>query len=92
MGLFDDPYVDPDEAERVVGCEANRALALQAARETITLLKNDGDLLPLDAGPAQDASPSSARTRIAACSAATAARPSTTSRCSRAFARASAIA
>jgi beta-glucosidase len=48
MGLFDDPYVDPAEAERVVGCEPNRQLALQAARETITLLKNEGELLPLD--------------------------------------------
>jgi len=48
MGLFDDPYVDPDEAERIVGCDAHRDLALQAARETITLLKNEGDLLPLD--------------------------------------------
>ena len=28
MGLFDDPYVDPDEAERVVGCDAHRELAL----------------------------------------------------------------
>lgn len=49
MGLFDDPYVDPDEAERVVGCEANRELALQGARETAVLLKNEGALLPLDA-------------------------------------------
>jgi beta-glucosidase len=48
MGLFDDPYVDPDEAERVVGSEANRELALEAAREVITLLKNDDQLLPLD--------------------------------------------
>ena len=47
LGLFDDPYVDPEAAERVVGCQANRRLALRAAREAITLLKNDRDLLPL---------------------------------------------
>ena len=73
LGLFDDPYVDPNEAERVVGCEANRAVALQAARETITLLKNDGGLVAAE--PEQDSNPlpSSGRTRIASCSAATAA-------------------
>jgi beta-glucosidase len=48
LGLFDDPYVDPAEAERLVGCEEHRPLALQAAREAITLLKNEGGLLPLD--------------------------------------------
>jgi beta-glucosidase len=48
VGLFDDPYVDPGEAERVVGCERNRRLALEAARETITLLMNSNHLLPLD--------------------------------------------
>jgi beta-glucosidase len=50
MGLFEDPYVDPDEAERVVGSETNRKLALQAARETITLLKNENNLVPLNPG------------------------------------------
>jgi beta-glucosidase len=48
MGLFDDPYVDAAEAERVVGCDAHSELAMQAARETITLLKNDGGVLPLN--------------------------------------------
>jgi beta-glucosidase len=48
MGLFDNPYVDPAEAEAVVGCEEHRALARQAAREVITLLKNDGEVLPLN--------------------------------------------
>ena len=50
LGLFDDPFVDPDRAERVVGSARNRELALDAARETITLLKNDGNVLPLDLG------------------------------------------
>jgi beta-glucosidase len=48
MGLFDDPFADPDEADRVVGCDAHRELALQAARETITLLKNENNLAPLN--------------------------------------------
>ncbi|HVH58690.1 MAG TPA: glycoside hydrolase family 3 N-terminal domain-containing protein [Candidatus Sulfotelmatobacter sp.] len=48
MGLFEDPYVDPQEAERVVGSHAHRALALSAAREAITLLRNENNLAPLD--------------------------------------------
>ena len=48
MGLFDDPYVSPDEAERVVGSDVNRELALRAAREAITLLRNEGSVVPLD--------------------------------------------
>ena len=50
MGLFEDPYVDPHAAERIVGSQNNRKLALQAARETITLLKNDGGLAPINPG------------------------------------------
>ncbi len=48
MGLFDDPYVDPDTAARVAAREEHRALALGAAREVITLLRNEGGILPLD--------------------------------------------
>ena len=48
LGLFDDPYTDPDEAERVVGCDEHRELALESAREAITLLKNDNQTAPLN--------------------------------------------
>ncbi len=48
MGLFEDPYVDPDAAEKIVGCDTHRDLALQAARETITMLKNAGGTAPID--------------------------------------------
>jgi beta-glucosidase len=48
LRLFEDPYVDPNEAERVAGCDDHRQLARQSAREVITLLKNEGGLVPLD--------------------------------------------
>ncbi|MFF4800413.1 hypothetical protein ACFY1U_18770 [Streptomyces sp. NPDC001351] len=41
LGLFENPYVDPDRAERVVNCAAHRELALQCARQSLVLLKND---------------------------------------------------
>jgi len=49
MGLFENPYVDPDEADRVTGCKEHGAIALTAAREAITLLKNENGMAPLDA-------------------------------------------
>ncbi|MEN6306173.1 MAG: glycoside hydrolase family 3 N-terminal domain-containing protein [Anaerohalosphaeraceae bacterium] len=48
LGLFEDPFVNPDEAEKIVGCDAHNKLALEAARKTITLLKNDGSLAPMN--------------------------------------------
>jgi beta-glucosidase len=48
LGLFENPYVDPDYAEKTTNSPEHRALALKAAQEAIILLKNDGNLLPLD--------------------------------------------
>jgi len=47
LGLFDSPYADPARAEKVTDDEAHRELARQVARESIVLLRNAGDLLPL---------------------------------------------
>ena len=49
LGLFDHPYVDPNYAARITNSPAHRRLALRAAEEEITLLKNQGNLLPLSA-------------------------------------------
>jgi beta-glucosidase len=48
LGLFEDPYVDPAEAERVAETKESSRLALRAAHEAITLLKNENNLMPLD--------------------------------------------
>jgi beta-glucosidase len=47
LGLFDRTYVDPEQAVQAVHTKAHQELALQAAREGIVLLKNQGNLLPL---------------------------------------------
>ena len=47
-GLFDDPYVDPAYAEKITNSPEHQQLALKAAHEAIILLKNKGNLLPLD--------------------------------------------
>ncbi|HSB61313.1 MAG TPA: glycoside hydrolase family 3 N-terminal domain-containing protein, partial [Vicinamibacteria bacterium] len=47
-GLFEEPYADPDRAEQVANAPQHQALALEAARKAIVLLKNEGGLLPLD--------------------------------------------
>jgi beta-glucosidase len=47
LGLFDKPYVDVENAKRVVGSPAHRALAREVARESIILMKNSDHTLPL---------------------------------------------
>lgn len=48
LGLFDNPYVDAKQAEKIVGCQGHRNLAYKAATESLVLLQNNGDMLPLD--------------------------------------------
>jgi beta-glucosidase len=48
LGLFENPYVDPDFAEKNTNSPEHRALALKAAQEVPVLLKNENNLLPLD--------------------------------------------
>ena len=48
LGLFENPYVDPDRAVRVTNSREHRELAAEAARRSIVLLKNENNLLPLN--------------------------------------------
>ncbi len=48
VGLFDSPYIESADASRkLVNNSNHQAVALQASRESIVLLKNKGNLLPL---------------------------------------------
>jgi len=48
LGIFDRPYIaDAAVAERVVNSAEHQAVALRAARESMVLLKNEGNVLPL---------------------------------------------
>ncbi|HEY2973365.1 MAG TPA: glycoside hydrolase family 3 N-terminal domain-containing protein [Pyrinomonadaceae bacterium] len=48
LGLFENSYVDPERAVQVTNSRDHRELAAEAARRSITLLKNENNLLPLD--------------------------------------------
>lgn len=49
LGLFDDPYgrADPAREAQAMLTPEHRAVAREAARRSMVLLKNDGDILPL---------------------------------------------
>jgi beta-glucosidase len=49
LGLFDNPYTDETLLKKVNHTEASREVALKAAQESISLLKNENSLLPLGA-------------------------------------------
>ena len=49
LGLFDNPYKgDAKEAEKIVHYKEHQELALEAARQSIVLLKNEKNILPLN--------------------------------------------
>ncbi|MDR0687538.1 MAG: glycoside hydrolase family 3 C-terminal domain-containing protein [Prevotellaceae bacterium] len=48
LGLFDNPYVGSEkEVDKIVANPEHKKVALEAARQSIVLLKNDSALLPL---------------------------------------------
>lgn len=47
LGLFEDPYVDPQRAQEVADDPASQAKADEAHRKSVVLLRNDRDLLPI---------------------------------------------
>ncbi|HEY0723312.1 MAG TPA: glycoside hydrolase family 3 N-terminal domain-containing protein, partial [Pyrinomonadaceae bacterium] len=49
LGLFENPYVDVERTVRITNSAEHRALAAEAARRSITLLKNENNVLPLNA-------------------------------------------
>ncbi len=48
LGLFENPFVEEGHALATTNCAEHKELALEAARKSIVLLKNEGGLLPLD--------------------------------------------
>lgn len=47
LGLFEKPYVDVDKATTTLGCDEHRTIAREVARQSMTLLKNQNEILPL---------------------------------------------
>ncbi|MBN2239639.1 MAG: glycoside hydrolase family 3 C-terminal domain-containing protein [Dehalococcoidales bacterium] len=47
LGLFENPYVEPEAAPAIFDTREQRALSLELARKSIVLLKNENDILPL---------------------------------------------
>ncbi|MDZ7264093.1 MAG: glycoside hydrolase family 3 C-terminal domain-containing protein [candidate division KSB1 bacterium] len=48
LGLFEQPYVAVESQPRTVESAVHRKLALEIAKKSMVLLKNEGDLLPLN--------------------------------------------
>ena len=66
LGLFDNPYTDIGLSEKVVRCEKHQNIALEVARKSMCLLKNERNTLPLkeDIGTIAVIGPSAAELRL----------------------------
>lgn len=49
MGLFENPYVDEQAANAIIGNETHREIGLDIQRKSLVLLKNQDNILPLKA-------------------------------------------
>ncbi|MDQ4099755.1 MAG: beta-glucosidase BglX [Chloroflexota bacterium] len=50
LGLFEEPFVDEARAEQVLSDPSHREVAREAAERSAVLLRNEGDVLPIDPG------------------------------------------
>ena len=50
VGLFENPYLNPEESKKIVGCKEFVEEGLDAQRKSIVPLKNKNNLLPLKKG------------------------------------------
>ncbi len=48
LGLFENPYLNPEKTTPIFDTPEHRKLALEAARKSLVLLKNEGNILPLN--------------------------------------------
>jgi len=51
LGLFDHPFVDESQLSQIFGSPESRTLSLSSQQRAMTLLKNEGGILPLPNGP-----------------------------------------
>ncbi len=47
LGLFENPYTDETEWEDVIRCEKHRMVSLEVARQSLVLMENKDNVLPL---------------------------------------------
>ncbi len=65
LGLFENPYTDEENYKNVIRCDEHKQIALEGARQAMTLIENDG-ILPLNPNykTIGVVGPSSARQRV----------------------------